>query len=496
MTRSPPPPRARPLLAQLIPVCLFSVSAWLIPQACAARQNTHPNGLISATMISVPDRYPDADLHEEKQEVSKLGRLLYRGHQAWHLAHIIISHMSRPASSTRDAQHYDLPFDLVHWLQEHTPADMFHANTSQPFIGLKPNVEWWRSLCNFVMHLYIDQAVAMLQELRREEAGGEDGQHMAELLGYLLNQMRSMEDKVDQNLDITQPWREWKALRQWQVLEDFVRKRQSSICAQVDALLKILQGQEEAISTHAKSWSQAVVARMMFGRQEAVLGVADLASYTDDTLNTLSSDPDEAVIVDLMRLDVQGAVQNFFTVLHDWWSAAHLADVLYRGNYLPFSQQFAADMRSFAVRNYIDILLASNGMWEVAIAYCKGLVDCDVPSMGITESRYQQRRDEMAHYAHYIVSRQRIQSDRKCRRLLQACPESLISLPGQDRMMFSDEEIGRTCGNAANSIKAAWGMEKNFFIYFLFFFTCGMLRIASMLLGVWRRTSGEKTIFW
>jgi len=24
--------------------------------------------------------------------------------------------------------------------------------------------------------------------------------------------------------------------------------------------------------------------------------------------------------------------------------------------------------------------------------------------------------------------------------------------------MFSDEEIGRTCGMAANSIKAAWGM--------------------------------------
>ena len=99
-----------------------------------------------------------------------------------------------------------------------------------------------------------------------------------------------------------------------------------ALCPQVDAMLKILQGQEEAISQHAKSWSQAVVARMMFGRQEAVLGVADLASYTDDALNTHQSDPEEAVVVDLMRLDVQGAVQNFFTELHDWWSAAHLAD--------------------------------------------------------------------------------------------------------------------------------------------------------------------------
>jgi hypothetical protein len=264
--------------------------------------------------VNLSDRYPDAELHEEQEEVRQLGRLLYRGHQAWHLAHIIISHMSRPASSTRDAQHYDLPFDLVHWLQEHTPADVFNINTSQPFIGHEPNDEWWRSLCNFVMHLYIDQAVAMLEQLRGEEAGGEDGQQMADFLGDLLNQMRSMEDRVDQNLDITHSWRDWKALRHWQDLEALIRKRRSPICLQVDALLKILQGQEEAISQHAKSWSQAVVARMMFGRQEAVLGVADLASYTDDTLNTLSSDPDEAVIVDLMRLDVQGAVQNFFTV--------------------------------------------------------------------------------------------------------------------------------------------------------------------------------------
>eukprot|EP00802_Teleaulax_amphioxeia_P007325 Tamp_07331.p1 GENE.Tamp_07331~~Tamp_07331.p1 ORF type:complete len:744 (-),score=213.43 Tamp_07331:291-2393(-) len=416
-----------------------------------------------ATLMSRVFEYPDAELHNEQREVRQLGRLLYRGHQAWHLAHIIISHMSRPARSTRDAQHYDLPFDLVHWLQEHTPADVFNVNSNQPFIGHEPNDDWWGSLCNFVMHLYIDQAVAMLEELKGEHKCGEDGQQMAEVLGDLLNKMRKMEDMVDQNLDITHSWRDWKALPLWQTLENLIRNRRSPICSQVDAMLKILQGQEEAISQHAKSWSQAVVARMMFGRQEAVLGVADLASYTDDALNTHQSDPEEAVVVDLMRLDVQGAVQNFFTELHDWWSAAHLADVLYRGNYLPFSQQFAADMRSFAVRNYIDILLASNGMWEVAIAYCKGLVDCDVAmdrqsQMNVGSSRYQLRRDEMAHYAHYIVSRQRIRSDRKCRRLLHACPENLTSLRVQDTLMFSDEEIGRTCGMAANSIKAAWGM--------------------------------------
>ena len=66
----------------------------------------------------------------------------------------------------------------------------------------------------------------------------------------------------------------------------------------------------------------------------------------------------------------------------DIYRTAWTCAVLYRGNYLPFSQQFAADMRSFAVRNYIDILLASNGMWEVAIAYCKGLVDCGLLCFG------------------------------------------------------------------------------------------------------------------
>jgi hypothetical protein len=188
--------------------------------------------------------------------------------------------MSRPARSTRDAQHYDLPFDLVHWLQEHTPADVFNVNSNQPFIGHEPNDDWWGSLCNFVMHLYIDQAVAMLEEVRcvcvrvracvrmcilrlrtsaqrtlphdcpdsgartcvqlkGEHKCGEDGQQMAEVLGDLLNKMRKMEDMVDQNLDITHSWRDWKALPLWQTLENLIRNRRSPICSQVDALQDI-----------------------------------------------------------------------------------------------------------------------------------------------------------------------------------------------------------------------------------------------------------------
>jgi len=247
----------------------------------------------------------------------------------------------------------------------------------QPFYGNEANEEWWSSLCNFVMHLYIDQAVSMLEQLKSEPACGQDGQDMADEVKQLLLELKNMEDRVDQNLDIKQSWRQWKLQDRWVRLENLIRSKHSPICSQVDALLRILKGQEEAIGERAQSWSQNVVARMMFGRIEAVLGVADLASYTEDALNTqLAPEPDEAVLVDLMRLEMQGAVQHFFTQLHDWWSAAHLADVLYRGNYLPFSLQFAADMRCFALRNYLDILLASNSMWEVASCYSRGLVDC------------------------------------------------------------------------------------------------------------------------
>ena len=77
-------------------------------------------------------------------------------------------------------------------------------STSQPFLGSEPNEEWWRSLCNFVMHLYVDQAVQMMEQLKNEEACGHDGQIMAEQLKMLLLDLKNMEDRVDQNLDIKQ----------------------------------------------------------------------------------------------------------------------------------------------------------------------------------------------------------------------------------------------------------------------------------------------------
>ena len=55
-------------------------------------------------------------------------------------------------------------------------------------------------------------------------------------------------------------------------------------------------------------------------------------------------------------------------------------------------------MRNFALRNYMEMLMASNGMWEVATAYCRGLVDCDVAMdrekshRNAAPSRNQQRR--------------------------------------------------------------------------------------------------------
>ena len=35
----------------------------------------------------------------------------------------------------------------------------------QPFLGNQPNDEWWDALCQLVMHLYIDQAVLMLEQV-------------------------------------------------------------------------------------------------------------------------------------------------------------------------------------------------------------------------------------------------------------------------------------------------------------------------------------------
>ncbi len=57
----------------------------------------------------------------DAEEFQSLCELLYRGHQAWHLAHIVIKHLVPLPPST----YADLPFDLVHWIQEHDPLDLY-----------------------------------------------------------------------------------------------------------------------------------------------------------------------------------------------------------------------------------------------------------------------------------------------------------------------------------------------------------------------------------
>ena len=77
-------------------------------------------------------RYPDSDTGDEREDWKELARLLYRSNQAWHLAHIIISHLSRRRPTHPDAPHNDLPFDLAHWLQEHTNAPVLSRASQVP----------------------------------------------------------------------------------------------------------------------------------------------------------------------------------------------------------------------------------------------------------------------------------------------------------------------------------------------------------------------------
>uniref|UniRef100_A0A7S0HBQ5 Nuclear pore complex protein Nup85 n=1 Tax=Hanusia phi TaxID=3032 RepID=A0A7S0HBQ5_9CRYP len=401
---------------------------------------------------------------------------LYRGHQAWHLAHIIIKHLSpRPASLNAD-----LPFDLVHWMQEHNPSDLFQGGSTQPFLTdgatCRANDEWWRTLYHFIMHVYIDQAVEMLSLIGREGSYayqcGEDGLEMVDVMISLLVgggeagenvSLFELENMVDNNMAIDSYWRVWTTRKEWSYLDKLVQKGASPICKKMATMVKIMKGSEDEISANAYSWLQIVVTRMLFGRSETVLGVADLASYADDALTVHGQfvrkpEDEESVIKDLLRLDMQGAVQHFFTDLKDWWSSAHLADVLYRGKYLPFSQLFASNMRTYAICNYIDILLCSNNMWQVAMAYVKGVVESDVlvdESTSVeARERWRVRRQEMLHLAHLIVSRQHIDSDVKCRHLLQYCPEDARDIHGNH--LWEDSEL---IVKTASEIQCAWGLR-------------------------------------
>ena len=49
---------------------------------------------------------------------------------------------------------------------QHTPEGVFQGHAQEPFVAGTASDEWWGTLCNFVMHLYIDQALEMLAQVR------------------------------------------------------------------------------------------------------------------------------------------------------------------------------------------------------------------------------------------------------------------------------------------------------------------------------------------
>jgi hypothetical protein len=413
------------------------------------------------------NRMPDSLGQDEQAEFGSLLNMLYRGHQAWHLAHVVIKHLSPLPPQT----HADLPFDLVHWTQEHEPLDLWEdikrTQRLQPFTAQgAPNEGWWTVLYRYVMLVWVDQAVEMLQELKASV--GEEGCRLVELVESLVEGLIHMEDHLASNRPIDAEWRAWTRRREWNDAEALMGSPGGAVAIvpQVRVLLNIMQGNVEDIARHAARWHHSVVAQMMFRRSGTVLGVADLANVVEDALETQSGSdeeqggPDESVVRDLLRLDMQQAVQHFTEHLSDWWSAAHLADLLYRGKLLPYDLQFAADMRGFAMRAYADHLLSSARMWQVAAAYLRGLVETDVAAGG--RERCAHRRGEALHLLHHAVTRQPVASDHACGRLLAACPERVTaSAAGAPQRLWGPgelEAVGGAAGGAASEIQAAWGM--------------------------------------
>jgi hypothetical protein len=184
----------------------------------------------------------------------------------------------------------------------------------------------------------------------------------------LLDGLLELEDSADLQQQVQLKWRQWLKIPEWNVADQLVA-RKVPLSAEIGTLISILKGNIDVISAHAKTWSQCVVAQMMFGRSDHKLGVVDLPGLVEDVLvqwgnEEDSSDDYEGVIKALMRLEMQPAIQCFSQRLGDWWSAAHLADIVYRGSWLA-SQQFAADFRAYSMRNYLDVLLSSNRLWQV-----------------------------------------------------------------------------------------------------------------------------------
>lgn len=226
------------------------------------------------------NRIPASMGKDELAEFGSLLTLLYRGHQAWHLAHVIVKHLAPlPPNS-----HADLPFDLVHWTQEHEPLDLYEdikrTQRLQPFEASgAPNPDWWTVLYRYVMLVWVDQAVAMLAELKEEHAArlGDEGQKLVALSEELVEGLIEMEDDLATNRPLDAKWRAWTRRREWSDADTTIASSvggASSIAPQIRTLLNIMRGHVDEIAAHASKWHHSVVAQMMFRRSDTVHAAA------------------------------------------------------------------------------------------------------------------------------------------------------------------------------------------------------------------------------
>lgn len=272
----------------------------------------------SASSASPPS---EEDLRNDISDFPSLCELLYRGHQAWHLAHIVIKHLvPQPRGRTSD-----LPFDLVHWVQEHDPLDLYRDVRRQtrctPFeqgSQQQPSSEWWTVLYRYTMHCWVDQACDMLQELLDEhpERLAVGAQEAVVAAQAILEGLTVAEDAADAAQPVEGALREWSSMAEWHVLEGW-SVGGGVLAQELGVLMRILRGNTDDITAHAKTWVQSVAAQMMFRRSANKLGVADLANVVEDVLmqwgdvavTSPGEDDHESVIKALMRLDMQAAVQ-------------------------------------------------------------------------------------------------------------------------------------------------------------------------------------------
>jgi hypothetical protein len=281
---------------------------------------------LSSSSSSSSSPPSEEELRTDISDFQSLCELLYRGHQAWHLAHIVIKHLV-PQPRGRSS---DLPFDLVHWVQEHDPLDLYTDVKLQtrctPFDqgSQQPSQEWWTVLYRYAMHCWVDQACDMIQELIDEHPGRLDGGVHEALVAAqaILEGLTVSEDAADMAQPVEVAMREWSSMEEWHIVESW-SVGGGLLAKELGVLMRIMRGSMDDITAHAKTWVQSVTAQMMYRRSDNKLGVADLANVVEDVLvqwgdsggTTPGGEDHESVIKALMRLDMQAAVQVPFPSL-------------------------------------------------------------------------------------------------------------------------------------------------------------------------------------